>query len=529
MPIRRAVAIETAVTLALWLALLGFGRSQLLRDPGTFWHTVLGEQILDQGGPVRVDPFSFTRPAAPYVDYEWLAELAMGALYRLGGWDALLLVTSLVLAWTFGRVFGRLLQAGLHALPAGLLLGLALAASSHQFHVRPLVISMALLVWSYGLLVDVEAGRVPPRRLGWLVVVFVLWVNCHGGVLAGIGTVGLVCGGWAAAALWPSLARRLQLQPMRVQAVWLAPLLALACLATVLVNPFGLAMPRIWMEILALPLPQLIQEHFPLDFSEPYAWYTLALAAVYLIVLLGTLGRRLRATWLLPLVWFGLALMRVRNAPLMALTAIVGLADMLPYCRWSGWLAARGFFQAEAVENAPSSGAGRRSWGETLLRCSPAMLLVLFLGIQAAGVRVPLVGSGWARWDSAYWPLELVPQLQEAQQDVSAGGRIFNDLRLGGFVIYHAPRLKVFIDDRCDFYGRTMLLEYEKARTERPEMLADWQRQYGFRWALVVPDTPLDAWLAKRSAAQRNPASASKDRWQCVGRSPSGALYRLGP
>ena len=123
--------------------------------------------------------------------------------------------------------------------------------------------------------------------------------------------------------------------------------LLLALATTVLINPYGLALPREWLETLAMPLPSFIVEHAPLDFADPLAWGTLALAAGYVAVLVGVFPQRPRTTWLVPLVWFVLALLRVRNAPLFGITAAIALADMLPHSRVGRWLQRRGWLRSD--------------------------------------------------------------------------------------------------------------------------------------------------------------------------------------
>src|SRR5205814_70247 len=45
-------------------------------------------------------------------------------------------------------------------------------------------------------LCDFEAGRTSLRSLFWLVPLFAVWTNVHGGVLGGMGTLGLTVCGW---------------------------------------------------------------------------------------------------------------------------------------------------------------------------------------------------------------------------------------------------------------------------------------------------------------------------------------------
>ncbi|MBN2476661.1 MAG: hypothetical protein JXB62_18770 [Pirellulales bacterium] len=502
--VRRLFSVEVGLFLVLWLMLLLVGRSALLRDPGTFWHVVVGERMLQRGHVVRADPFSFTFAGKPWVAHQWLAECGMAAVHRLAGLDGLLLVTASLLAGIYAWLGRRLLRAGFHLLPVGCVLALVLLASSHQFHVRPLVLSIGLLGVVFALLVEIESGRRGLGQLAWLVPLCALWANLHAGVLAGLATAGLAAAGWCL--LWV-LGR--DDSPVRRgrDATALIVLLVLSGLS-VLVNPYGGDLPRAWLNTLAVPLPGLIQEHAPLNLTDPLGWATVVLGLGYLVGLAGVFPKMPRITWLLPLIWFVLALGRVRNVPLFAVTAAIAAADMLPHTRWIGWLQRREMF-LPPVESSPASGRA----GNWLPAILPAALVIAAMVLQAAGVPAPLVGRGWARLDAARWPVPLVPKLQELNRTAPAGTPIFNDLDFGGLLIYYAPRLRVFIDDRCALYGGEFLQAYDHARRRQPSQIDAWQAKYGFRHALVATGSAFDEHLQRAGA------------WRVLGRTPVATLY----
>jgi hypothetical protein len=534
--LRRLWSAEAGFFLAVWLGLMLVGRSTLLRDPGTFWHVVLGRQILTTGQFPRTDAFSFTFSGRPSIADQWLAEVVMAAIHRAAEWDGLLLATSALLAAAYAWIGGRLVRSGLHVVPAVLVLAVVLMTSSHNFHARPLVVTILFQAWVVGLLVDVEAGRAAPGRLWWLVPLCTVWSNMHGGVLGGIGTAGLAVAGWCLA--WvlgqPSPVRSVR------DVITLAAMTG-ACGLTVLASPYGLALPRAWLHTMSMPLTDLIQEHGRLSLAEPYGWSFVLLAVLYVVVLAGAaFGRgwrpsrfsrnrglsqfsrsengtvpftsptppRLRVTWLIPLVWLLLAYQRVRNLPLFAVTAAVVLADLLPWSRVARWLAERDLFR---FPSGGLDGTNRRTGFRAAIL--PAVLVAAVAMLQVAGVRAPLVGRDWARFDPQRWPVGLVDELQKIARQSPEGTPIFNDLDLGGFVIYHAPRLRVFIDDRCALYGGEFLQAYDYARLEDPAQLDRWRRQYGFAYALVQSGTQFDRHLK------------GTGQWMLIRRTPAAALY----
>ena len=79
-----------------------------------------------------------------------------------------------MLALVYGWLAGRLFRAGLAGICAVLVMVLALAASTHQFHVRPLILTIVFTGVEFAPLVDVERGRRSLRQLWWLVPLCVL-------------------------------------------------------------------------------------------------------------------------------------------------------------------------------------------------------------------------------------------------------------------------------------------------------------------------------------------------------------------
>jgi hypothetical protein len=492
---------EAALFLGLWLLWVGAAPAKFFRDPGTFWHTALGRQMLDTGELPRTETFTFTVRGRPWVSQFWLCQIVMAGLYRLGGWDSLLLATATVLAVIFAWLGGRLRQAGLAGIYSVLFVAVGMAASTQSFHVRPSVLTIVLIGPVFAWLVDVESGRKPLRRLAWLVPLFVLWTNVHGGVLGGLGTLVLVAVGW----MIGRLAGRPSPIGSRREGFELAGIVA-ACGLTILVNPYGLELPRLWLAILRLPLSELIQEHGPLRVTEGTFIMTAMLAAVYLTALLTTRLGVLRITWLMPLVWLVLAMQRGRHAPLFAVITLLALADVLPHSGVARFLAWRGFFQAGEAERGQ-----RLGWRRAVL---PAGVLAVGLLLQAASLPAPLLGRGWVQLDPTYWPVAMLPELEQLEDSAPGEVRIYNDMLYGGFLIFHTPRLPIFVDDRCELYGERFLRRLFHVTYEEPSDLARWEAEFRLSHALVPSGTRVDSYLADHP------------RWHVLRRTSAATLYR---
>jgi hypothetical protein len=370
-----------------------------------------------------------------------------------------------------------------------LLTALAIKASSFHFFARPHLLTIVFLGWTFARLCDFEAGRIPLRRLFWLVPVAAVWANAHGGVLGGIGTLALAVAGWGLAKLVgrPSpVARYRQLAPLAG--------VVLGCGLATLLNPYGPELLRTWSAVMGSPVVhERIIEHQPL-LRSPYAWTVVLFGLVYVAALVSVPPRQVRVTWLLPLVWFYLAWTRVRNGPLFATVAVFALAEMWPAVHWSAWLARWG---SNLLHLPNGTGWQRPGWRPALV---PLAVVAAAVAMQAAGLPLPLVGRGWARLDPKVWPLDLLPELRAYESGRPPGTPIFNDMKFGGFLIGHTPGLRVFIDDRCELYGDEWLLAYGRARDDDPGLIDRWARHYGFDRALVVTGSPLDRNLRRDNA-----------------------------
>src|SRR3990170_7171623 len=66
-------------------------------DTDLYWHLATGRFIVETGQIPRTDPFSSTRLSTPWTNVQWLPQIGLFLLYRLGGFSALsILVAALV-------------------------------------------------------------------------------------------------------------------------------------------------------------------------------------------------------------------------------------------------------------------------------------------------------------------------------------------------------------------------------------------------------------------------------------------------
>jgi len=480
-----------------WLTFLVLFRGQPFNDPGAFWHIRVGTLIVDNQSFMRTDPFTWSNAGKFWIPQQWGAECLMAIGYRVGGFDTLLTLMGALLAGLAAWIGKRFLDAGLHVLPTAGLLAFGLATAGFHFYLRPHLATIVLMAVFMGWLVDFDRDRIGFKKLLWLIPLCILWTNLHGGVLGGIATIGLAVAGWA-------ITRRFPL-PLLVRLT----LLVVACALGTLVNPFFTGMHRTWWSIVDSPMmKEYVVEHQALSLARSDGQAVVAFGIFYLIMLAGTLPKRPRVTWLVPLAWLALSVTSIRHGPLFCSVALVALADFLPETVWFRLL--RKYGDTFAMEPREPRSIGWKGWSLPIIGVAIAICL------QRAETPVPVIGYAWARFDPKLVPIELIGPLHEYALSKPEGHPIFNDANLGGFLIFNAPRLKIFMDDRFELYGEKWLEEYIDMVHNHPERIDEWAERGHFDRALVESDSVLDDYLKK-----------PESKWREVKRTTKATLYEL--
>jgi hypothetical protein len=543
---------ETAFFLLTLLGLMVAFRDRGFYDPGALWHVKVGEIILDRGIP-QTDPFSYTFEGQRWVPQQWGAEVLMALAHRAGGLDAMLLGFAAGVALLYTLIFRRCVQGGMGPMLAGAVVGGVLFVGAFHYFVRPHMFTIGFLGWTMMCVIDFERGRASAWRLAGLIPLYVLWVNLHGGVLGGTMTLGLAVAGWGVLFL---LRKRTEDRGQKTEdnrqqegassspSSVLCPVsscgtsgpiqswrtlgllvgIVAACGLTPFVNPHGMEMIRIWQRIVASKvLPEVVNEHMPLDPASPLGLTVIALGLFYIVMLAGTLPKLPRVSWLIPLVWFALSFKGIRQGPLFAVCAGVAIADLWKHTLWHRLLVKHG--DGSTAWNADDANeVARRArpvWAALLV---PALLVCVSFKLQAHQVGVPVIGGGWARLDPDFIPSDMTKEVAEYARSVPPGTPIFNDANLGGYLIYHAPNLKIFMDDRCELYGDDWIKDYSDAMGLPPERLGPvfetWAMHYKFERAIVMTNPPEQ----EKPPIERY-LSGAKETWREVARGKRAVMY----
>lgn len=453
-----APAMPLLVAAVLYLVVLAVA-ANLLNDPDTYWHLVVGDWILANGFPTG-DPFSFTFAGAPWIAKEWLAQIIFALAHHLGGWTLVVVLSAAAIALAFA-LLTRLLMDELAPLPVLALVAVAFVLTAPHLVARPHVLALPVMVaWVGGLVRAVDRARRPPYMLLGLMV---LWANLHGGFTLGI-VLCIAAGLDAVAAAAPA-------DRLRLAVRWIG--FVLLTFVAAAVTPYGPESMVVTYRILSQSEAlSVITEWRPADFSH---------IAGFEVVLLLAGGFALYRGFVLPpvriLVILGLlhlALSAERNGEILGLIAPLFLAAPL----------ARQFPAARAGHE-PAAARWRPA---TIAAGLSALLVPVTVALAVAGDYAP---------NQRITPDAAVKVLKRANP-----GPILNDYDFGGFLVF--SDVPPFIDGRTELYGGAFTARHYRAVTLSD--LDDFVRlldEYGIAATLLSSTTPAVALLDRLPGWQR--------------------------
>jgi hypothetical protein len=460
-------------------------------DPDLWGHIRFGEAMLQAHRLILRDPYSYSAAGHPWLNHEWLAEIALACAYQALG---VLGLKLLKLAMTAVTVTALAAAIGESDAPEGVQLGVLLVtalAIAPWVQFRPQLFTFA--AFAALLLILARDSYGSGRRMWIAIPLLALWANLHGGFIVGVG------------ALWTyALATGAADAASGRGAIRLLHLCALAIAATLatLATPYGIGTWRAVLNALSNPYTRaVIADWQPLLHNVAREWPAAKLRAVYDVAPLA-LGAALAGAWLLTLrddrnaarddagliaiaaVMIAAALVSVRNAPL------AEIAVALPLPRYAGLaLASRGRRPERTARF--SAPAGQAIFG--------ALAIALLAGTGLFSNRL----GARERYPSGAVAFMRSHDLR---------GNVLDYFLWGEYLIWHLePGSKVFIDGRYDtVYPRRVLRDYIRFHLGESGQVLD---SYPDDFVLIAPKT----------GAQR--LMESRRDWRLIYRDRISLLY----
>jgi hypothetical protein len=418
-----------------------------LEDPDLWWHLKNGEAIWNTHRIPAADLYSFTAQGHPWIAHEWLSELSLFAAYRLAGYSGLVLWVAVLGSLTYLIVYllcWLTARNALVSLRGGII---AFCFGSVGLGPRPLLLGSLFLAAE---LLVLELGRTRRARWLWLLPpMFAVWVNCHGSWVFGMAVLAIyfVCsffnrgfGRFVEEAFGADLRRSL------------GCVLA-ACGAAVFLNPVG-------YRLVLYPFNLLISQKTNLNSVQE--WLPPSLLEANTLVMLAVMG--------------GVLLLAASGRLSLREVALVLIASALAL-QHRRMLFLFGLLTAPALSH--------YGWAKEAKRANPLANALVILGCLAAIVWLFPGKTDLEAQVESRNPVGAVRYIRRAQP----AGRMLNDYRFGGYLIWALPETKVFVDGRTDIFDWTGVLdEYVRWAnlTDDPVALLD---KYHIGFCLLYRDS----------------------------------------
>ncbi len=409
-------------------------------DTDTWWHIRSGEYIVDHQMIPKTDPFSFTRYGHAWIDHSWGSQLVMVGFYKVFGGsgqpgDTGNIGLALYMAGlaTAGMAFVYLMCEG-NVYVRAFVVVLGAAAAAVFWSPRPQMFSFmlgALVLYLLHLYKRKQIDRL------WLIpVIMVIWANLHGGFAIGF----IFLFGTLAGEVLGNLFNRDDDRVVRWPRLKRIALVTGVSIPAIALNPYGVQMLSYPFRTVGIGVLQdFIQEWASPDFHEPQAW-PFAILLLGVLAAAGLSSRRIDWTDLVLVCGTGLmGLTAGRNIAVFAIAATPVLSRHV-----DTWLADRGWRLHP-----------RRTVSKPVLITNWLLLGLIVLGGLvkiAAALNEKTVRDA----QELYFPVEAAAFLKETPPP----GHMFNSYNWGGYLMFAAPDVPVYVDGRTDLYDDAFLRDY---------------------------------------------------------------------
>lgn len=460
------LAVTASLVTLFYVFFLFGGTTALFRDADAGWHLRAGERMLASGTLPVTDRWSFSRPDAPWLAWEWGSDLLTAAVHRAAGLSGVAAIYGLAIAASVWLWFRLNWAAGGNFLLACILASPLLSTINLHWLARPHIFGWLLMLLT-ALWCECLPAKVSATSLAGAAALGAVWANVHGSfVLGPLFFMLYAAGTWLAPRIWtvqggePGVALKL----------------GAAMAAGTLLNPYGWSLHTHVLKYLSdAALLDRIGEFQSFNFHAEGAAQIISALLIGIAGGIAALGTRNLARFLVAMLFAAAALRSARMLPVAALI-------LLPLANGTITAALRNAEMATGLRNALNAFF---AYGDSLRaldsRCTGLAAIPLAALLLLGATRLP------AGFPSDQFPVKASVAVASLPSDA----RIFSSDKFGGYLIYRfAGERKVFFDGRSDFYGADFLKSYSRIVQVRPGWQKDFA-QWGFTHALLPVDYSL--------------------------------------
>lgn len=383
-----------------------------MHEVDLFWHIRVGEFTLHGQRFPHPDPFAFTLPHVHWHSTQWLAEVVIAKAYDVEGFGAIVALRLVLVCGLLTALF-RLLVRRSDSWTGPAVFAMTAIPLTEFVQDRPALASLLFLCWLAGVVDRSLVTGVAPARWRFVVVTY-LWATIHGLFVLAPGLLFFL-----AVLSWrsPDEVRRRSTKSFALTAL----LTTAACAAT----PMG---PRLLLA--------------PITVANAARSFVVEWAPTNVLVF-GALSLYLLLSFLLAASSRAASRRPIREILYVAAVGAFGLLAIRNVGPASILLAPVAVRWADAAWPTPSTIVVPRRLVAGLTALGVGVALLTQLG-------KPVVERG---------PEHITRYLASEPEGV----RVLDDYNLSGYLLLHAPNIRVAVDGRADRYGQDFLKRYADA------------------------------------------------------------------
>jgi hypothetical protein len=433
-----------------------------LTDTDIFWHLAAGREMVLHKRWLFTDPFSFSLPSPQWIDLHWLFQLIVYGVHSIGAEKALIgfkLLTVAAITGILCCIYRSRRYIAVSAFTAALLF----YETRYLICLRPVLITMLCMALYIFLFENIRLKE--NKKTLWLCIPLqILWTNSQGLYMIGLFIIGTY---WVEEVI--EFFRKKK--PLPVFITMLFASASLACL----INPYGLSGLTLPFTLLSRINPDPgniyslnIAENAPLFSLSGYdaVYRATVIAAAIAACALFILNRKgIRPAHVLLFLGFSLlAYSAERNVLLFVVIVIPVIAYNAAQC---------GIIDAVKALHKKI----KRPLSTAII--TAALSVVVWAVIQHAWVIAVYPPSRMLS------PFRFPEKITEYLRHNPVEGRMFNDIRSGGYLIWNFyPDRQVFIDGRLILRSEHFFSEY-LTLCENPELFPKVARRFNLTYAIL--------------------------------------------
>jgi hypothetical protein len=426
-----------ATTFIILPVIVMINPAAMLQDPGVGWHLKTGQYMLDHKIILDHDIFSFTRPGQTWIVKEWLFQYLAAWLIKIGGLPLFSAVSALIYGSLPLMLYKRMVRNNSNVYISLILIFVAFFGLAGHCHARPHIFTYFFFTILLNIIFLYDSKQISSYSLYAFIPVMVLWCNLHGGFV-----VGIVCAGLAflvAAYQFIRSGNSCDLERAKNYLLFSAGMM----IATI-INPWGWNLHLFILKFLSYDLLHRWIEFRSPNFANGGFTEVIFLYSILIILLLirskNTKISLLESIFIVFFMYQSFYSMRHIFLFFLLTIPIIAreLTTLIP--KSNNWFTKRSKRIAEEQK------AIKGDWIYIPLIC----LIFIALSLKAPSLfKNDLYGINLSSEAGRFINL-----------NIDKFDRTFNTVDIGGALIYHFwPDIKVFSDDRLDYYGEKFFLE----------------------------------------------------------------------